>query len=176
MKLINWGWLKYVLAGSGIPIALIIYFSTRPPAPVSSYQKRVADSFGVSEGMMANLSRISIAAESGKRMSEAGWRENLDGYQQGNQAAKEMALMTLVYLGKNSPHPKASDELAKQYLSTCKPEDALVGIHVLYRLGDPSWKTYYQRGIQGADPTVQTQYQNYALRAMKLAPSQIPGR
>ena len=97
----------------------------------------------------------------------------MNAYHDGNKSAKAMAIITLVFLRKNNPHPKKSISLAKSYIDSVGTKDALPGINLLYRLGDPSWREYYAKGLDGSDPSVRESYQSYGLNVLKLNPSSI---
>ncbi len=162
------GWLKYVLAGIGIPIAVVIYLQSSGPSKKDVYQHKVEKAFGLSPSMMAAETRICETAEKRRKISETDWKVNLQAYHEGNKFAKEMCLQTLAFLRENNPHKAESIALAKDYIQQNGIADWHPAITLLNRLNDPSWSTYNNQGLSSQDPVVKQSYEFYTSSVLKL--------
>lgn len=161
-------WWKYCLAGSGVPCAVLILALRSPASHDEVLQQQVEHAFGLSKSLMSDEMRICELAEKRHSISETDWKKNLDAYHSGNKNAKVMSMQTLAFLRQNNPHPNESIALAKEFIATNPIGDWHAAIRVLQWLGDPSWKTYNDQGLQSNDPVTRQGYLAFDEQVLKL--------
>jgi len=164
----DWQWLKYVLAGMGVPVALAVGLFQLKPSREELLRRQVEEAFGLPRRLMEAEDRIDRIAESKHSITEADWESNLRAYRTGNNSAKALCLATLAFLKSNNPHPSESVALAKEFIRSSPIEDWHPAIRVLKAENDVSWTMYNQQGLECMNPATRQSYMFFDVNVLKL--------
>ncbi len=167
-------WLKYLLAGMGVPLALAILLAESIPSREELQRRQVEKAFGLNRHLMEESQRIDELAEKTRAMSEADWQTTMEAYKSGGKWAKILSMQTLAFLRMNNPHKAESTELAKDFIKSNSISDWHVPIRLLKGLGDESWKTYNEQGLKSSDAAIRQSYQSFDVNGLKLTEPPAP--